>query len=275
MKRNNTLNQSAKDFLVDFQRSVQVGKQFSSKELEEAFIQSPYFLEKFHNYIPAAIRKSIWNAAVNYNDYWIMVRRGLYEKVGDSNQDESVTPTHTETHVKVNESIHEYFHSIGRNEYITFLSKNLSNVLNLKSQIEDPGLKHYHLSSKGIGDDLYFLTESYYKQLGRKSHKHWISDYITSEAKRIRDSNESKANKLKYEHMVPKNIYISKIKGALNKGELSTATLYQILHHYYIVCTVTTEEDDFLPSTKMPEDWDEIDPFYRYSVAGVTYQVNN
>lgn len=147
------------------------------------------------------------------------------------------------------------------------------NVLILKKEITDDFLRKYHLSSKGIGDDLYFLTESYFRQIGLFSGKHSISDFITPNAKIAIEEGKVSKN-LIYEHMIPKNLYIKQISEVTLAGELTEAFIYDLLIKYYFVCTVTKEEDDRLPLIKMDDDWDEINPYYRYEKAGIDFVPN-
>lgn len=42
----------------------------------------------------------------------------------------------------------------------------------------------------------------------------------------------------------------------------------------YYTCTVTTDEDRLLPQTRMPKEWDEENPFYRYEDIGIFFSHN-
>ncbi|OLN23959.1 hypothetical protein BTO30_00585 [Domibacillus antri] len=163
--------------------------------------------------------------------------------------------------------------AFNREEYIRHLSKNLFEVLMLKREIPDDFLRKYHLSSKGIGDDLYFLTESYFRQKGLFKGKHSMSDYITPNAMKAIESGIVSKN-LIYEHMVPKNLYIKQISEITLAGQLTEEFIYDLLIKYYFVCSVTKEEDEKLPSIKMADDWDGINPFYRYEKAGIEFLPN-
>lgn len=79
-----------------------------------------------------------------------------------------------------------------RLEFIEFLSKHLEEILQLKLEISDPRLKQYHLSSKGLGDDLYFLTESYHRQNGLYNGKYSMTDFITPQALLVLQQKEKK-----------------------------------------------------------------------------------
>ncbi|MBM7648435.1 hypothetical protein JOC78_001377 [Bacillus ectoiniformans] len=143
----------------------------------------------------------------------------------------------------------------------------------MKNQIKDEILKAYHLSAKGIGDSLYYLTESYYRQLGTYKGNHSMTDFITSNAKECLESGQI-SKKLVYEHMISKNLYIKEIVQAAKKGELREERIYELLLNYYYVCTVTVEEDKILPSIKMDDNWDSKNPFYRYEKIGITFMRN-
>lgn len=160
-----------------------------------------------------------------------------------------------------------------REEYIKYLSENLFDLLYLKNKIKDSYLRKYHLKSKSIGDDLYFLTESYFRKQGLFKGKYHMADFMTFKAENSLRTKD-KTVLLVYEHMVPKNIYINRIVKEINSGNLTEDFVYNLLNKYYYVCTVTKEEDKKLSSTKMPGGWDEINPFYRYDVAGIEYIPN-
>jgi hypothetical protein len=160
-----------------------------------------------------------------------------------------------------------------REEYINHLSQNLYALLILKKEIPDDFLRSYHLKAKSIGDDLYFLTESYFRQQSLFKGKYSMADFITPRAKEVLESKD-KSVKLIYEHMVPKNLYIKEIAAATISDNLTEEFIFNLLTNYYFVCTVTDEEDKKLPSTKMAEDWNKVNPFYRYEKAGIEFIPN-
>jgi hypothetical protein len=216
-----SLNDETLKFIHDFERNIANGEVFSNKELIERFNGSIYNKSQFNSYIAEAKSKSIW-WAVKRSGNWLMQKKGIYVK-----------------HFKSD---------LSRDDFIKHLSANLYQVLMLKKEIKDEVLRKYYFSSKGIGDDLFYLTESYYRQKGLYKGKHSMSDFITAKAKEIIESGASISNELKYEHMVPKNIYISKMTEATLVGKLREELIYELLHRYYYVCTVTAEEDRiFLP----------------------------
>jgi hypothetical protein len=143
----------------------------------------------------------------------------------------------------------------------------------LKKNIKDDGLRNYHFT-RGIGEDLYFLTESFYRQKNFSSFKHHISDFITEEAKDIILSGHT-SNKLIFEHMVPKNLYLSVIASAAIDDTLSEEMVYNLFNKYLYVCTIAKHtENKKLPGTSMGLEWDQEDPFFRYRSTGINFYPN-
>lgn len=70
------------------------------------------------------------------------------------------------------------------------------------------------------------------------------------------------------------HLYLSSLVTKAEQGVLNLAEIYSVMMKYYYTCTVTKEEDYLLPSTKMQDDWDEQNPFYRYQLAGVEFIEN-
>ncbi|MCH6265073.1 hypothetical protein [Neobacillus citreus] len=266
-----SLNDQTLRFIIEFEKSIPYGTRLENKKLVELFRQSSFYNRKFDTYIVNAINKAIWYA-IKRSGNWSM-ERGVYIKgyIADQNVGEVTienTPDPNRNIVSKG-----FISDSNRDIYIKHLSVNLYNVLMLKKHIDDEVLKAYHLSAKGIGDDLYYLTESYYRQLGVFKGKHSMSDFITPKAKMILDTGQI-SKKLMYEHMVPKNLYIGEIAQATKMGDLREERINELLSNYYYVCTVTIEEDKILPSIKMHEDWDSKNPFHRYEKAGITFFSN-
>jgi len=267
-----SLNEETLKFFLYFEKNVSNEAVFTNTELVERFKQSTFHHKEFETYIPTAINKAIW-FAIKRSGNWDM-KRGVYQKREDSLPNKEATVPTFEAEINI--PIHNKETSssaFSREEYIRHLSKNLFEVLMLKKEIPDDFLRKYHLSSKGIGDDLYFLTESYFRQEGLFKGKHSMSDYITPNAKKAIESGNV-SNNLIYEHIIPKNLYIKQISEVTLAGELTEAFIYDLLIKYFFVCTVTKEEDDKLPSIKMDDDWDGINPFYRYEKAGIDFLPN-
>jgi hypothetical protein len=267
-----SLNEETLKFVLKFEKSMPSGAVFTNTELVERFKQSTFHHKEFDAYIPTAINKAIWYA-VKRSGNWDM-KRGVYQKREDSsfNKETTVPVFGAESNIPIRNKETSCF-TFNREEYLRYLSKNLFEVLMLKKEIPDDFLRKYHLSAKGIGDDLYFLTESYFRQKGLFKGKHSMSDYITPNAKNAIESGNVSKN-LIYEHMIPKNLYIKQISEITLSGELTEEFIYDLLIKNYFVCTVTKEEDNKLPSIKMDDDWDGINPFYRYEKAGIHFVSN-
>lgn len=267
-----SLNEETLRFILDFEKNVPDGAIFTNTDLVEEFKQSSFFHQEFETYIPTAISKAIW-FGIKRSGNWDM-KRGVYKKREEALSSNYTTAPTFEAKINVPLLNKETsFFAFNREEYIRHLSKNLFEVLMLKKEISDDFLRKYHLSSKGIGDDLYFLTESYFRQKGLFRGKHSMSDFITTNAKKAIESGNVSKN-LIYEHMIPKNLYIKQISEVTLAGELTEALIYELLIKYYFVCTVTIDEDNKLPSIKMDDDWDGINPFYRYEKAGIEFLPN-
>ncbi|MDQ0216884.1 hypothetical protein J2S13_003382 [Oikeobacillus pervagus] len=135
-----------------------------------------------------------------------MKKRGAYQKRNTPSSKKETTVPAFESEINNPICNEGNPHSVfKREDYIQHLSKNLFGALMLKKEIPDDFLRKYHLSAKGIGDDLYFLTESYFRQKGLFRGKHSMSDYITPNAKKAIESGNVSKN-LIYEHMIPKNL---------------------------------------------------------------------
>ena len=159
-----------------------------------------------------------------------------------------------------------------RTEFINFLSQHLEQIINLKLQITDQRLRQYQMSPKALGDDLYFLTESFHRKNNLYNGKYSMTDFITPKALHILQEREKE--KLIFEHMVPKNIYLKPLVKKAIQGTLSYTEIYNVLMKYYYTCTVTEDEDNLLPSTKMQDGWDKQNPFFRYQLAGIHFIEN-
>ncbi|WP_211254629.1 MULTISPECIES: hypothetical protein [Bacillales] len=265
-----SLNEETLRFILDFEKNVPGGAVFTNTDLVERFKQSTFHHKEFETYIPTAINKAIWYA-IKRSDNWNM-KRGAYQKRKYSSSGTKPTVPAFEAEINVPVRNKETSSSaFNREEYIRHLSKNLFEVLMLKRDISDDFLRKYHLSSKGIGDDLYFLTESYFRQKGLYKGKHSMSDYITPNAKKAIESGNISKNLI---YMIPKNLYIKQISEIILAGQLTEEFIYELLIKYYFVCTVTKEEDNNLPSIKMAKDWDGVNPFFRYEKAGIHFVSN-
>lgn len=267
-----SLNEETMKFILNFENSVTGGAIFTNADLVEKFKQSTFHHNEFEAYIPSAINKAI-RYAIKRSGNWNM-KRGVYQKREESSSNKETTVPAFKTEINIPICNKEtYSFTSNREEYIRHLSKNLFEILMLKRDITDDFLRKYYLSSKGIGDDLYFLTESYFRQKGIFRGKHSMSDYITPNAKKAIESGNVSKN-LIYEHMIPKNLYIKQISEVTLAGKLTETFIYDLLIKYYFVCTVTKEEDNKLPSIKMDDNWDGINPFYRYELSDIHFEPN-
>ncbi|MBR3217618.1 MAG: hypothetical protein IKF69_14585, partial [Exiguobacterium sp.] len=293
-----SLNQNALEFIQELEK-VASKSTWTKHELVKKFIDSEFYHVKFESYYPSAIEKSIW-WAVKRSENWVM-SRSLYkieqkevksmthlDRVGNgfgiavvekqkedkkeeldfaTNSNEDVLDT-----VDISENImHPAILSISydRDALIRHLSEHLYEVTMLSLSIRDKGLRHYQLK-KGMGENLYFLTESYFRRLGLAKTKYRMGDFITEGAKE-RLINRIPSG-LVYEHMVPKNIYLNEFRELALRNELTRERIHHLLDKYHFICIITKEEDKLLSSTKMPDDWDGNNPFYRYEKAGIDFE---
>src|SRR5690606_5576114 len=114
--------------------------------------------------------------------------------------------------------------------------------------------------TKALGDDLYFLTESFHRKNNIYNGKYSMADFITPKALHILQQKEKV--RLIFEHMVPKNLYLNMLVEKAKQGNLTYTEIYNVLMKYYYTCTVTKDEDNLLPSTKMQDGWDGQNPFF-------------
>ncbi len=278
-----SLNESTLQFVLYIEDSFEEGTVITNEKLVELFRQSIYYKKVITSYYPTAISKSIWYA-VKRSGKWEQ-KRGNYRKLSNNLSESYLDKTEVEYSAETLETIEVESKLIDseldgevdqfdREAFIKHLSENLYLTIMLKKQIADPGLKKYHLSSKGLGDDLYFLTESYFKQLNQYKGKYSMTDFITPNAKKALQEMD-KSVRFVYEHMVPKNIYLNQIIEKTYLSELTEESIHILLDTYYYVCTVTKEENTLLPSTKMPINWDKTNPFARFEAAGIKFLPND
>ncbi|MEK4486917.1 hypothetical protein MHH81_15315 [Psychrobacillus sp. FSL H8-0484] len=214
---------------------------------------------------------------------WSIINKGIHENISYKHKDGSVytfNQKNNQIHncrskkeqpqMEINSSPKS--NKFQRVTFIEFLSRHLEQIIHLKLQINDQRLKQHHLSSKGLGEDLYFLTESYHRQNNLYNGKYSMTDFITPAALHILQQKEKA--KLIFEHIVPKNLYLNMLVKKAQEGILNYDEIYNVLMKYYYTCTVTEEEDYLLPSTKMQEDWDGHNPFYRYQLVGIEFLEN-
>ncbi|WP_216830580.1 hypothetical protein [Alkalihalobacterium elongatum] len=289
MKSSYNLNEQTLLFINDLGQVVEDGIVYTTADLVDLFKESMYYNDVLTTYSEPAVKKAI-GYAVTRSEQWNRIKKGYNQKDSKlvnspkENRNKAIVDINIKPHNNKKENIktqppnkemdnHRLRDSPFRKELIHFLTENLYNALLLKKEIKDDGLRKYHFT-KGTGEDLYFLTESFYRQKNLDSKKHSISDFITQKAVEIIESGET-SNKLIYEHMVPKNIYISVITRAAIHDQLTYYMIYELLDKYFYVCTIAkNSENEKLPSRTMGEGWDQINPFYRYEQADIVFFPN-
>ena len=132
---------------------------------------------------------------------------------------------------------------------------------------------------RGIGEGLNkFVANAYLKTLKATNHrrKHLASQFISLKAlEKIRNND---FDGLIFEHPVPKEEYIfTPCKDKAQNGSLTLDYINDLFQRYMVTVTITAEENDSLNSyhkDKMPENWDKIDIFARYTVAKIKFKKN-
>jgi intein/homing endonuclease len=152
------LNQATFDFIQEFEKGIENGSVYTRKELVHLFKSSPYYLDLFEKHQENAIAKAIgW--AVKRSKNWIM-NHGRYVK-------QSVAYPQQESFHYIEEisvSRKNIMTPFSRKEYIEYLSKRLYESLIVKNQLQDEVLRRYHFRSKKIGDELFFVQETFFKE---------------------------------------------------------------------------------------------------------------
>ncbi|MCM3390254.1 hypothetical protein M3649_19330 [Ureibacillus chungkukjangi] len=80
MEEKYSLNAETFKYILEFEKTVSIGKEYSKKELVELFRNSMYHKSLFDTYIQNAINKSIWYA-VKRSGKWALVKKGIYSIV--------------------------------------------------------------------------------------------------------------------------------------------------------------------------------------------------
>lgn len=279
-KNNYNLNEQTLNFLNYLGERMPEGTVYTTNELIDLFQQSSFYSQVVNSYYESAVTKAI-SYAVTRSSYWTRIKRGVNERKCSTNAgpqstkklDNTKIIDHSKNIIEVNaHSVNRVIDSSARKELIEFLASNMFDVLMIKRNIKDDGLRQYHFK-RGIGEDLYFLTESFYKQKKLSGFKHYISDFITEDAEAIIRSGQKK--NLIYEHMVPKNLYLSKIASEALNGTLTEEMVYELFNKYLYVCTISkNSENNMLPRTSMGLNWDKKDPFFRYKSVGIKFYPN-
>lgn len=118
---------------------------------------------------------------------------------------------------------------------------------------------------------MFEVQQSYFRKNGFSTNKYSMADYISAEAKEWIVTGKPLSNALRFDHMVPKNIFFNDFIQKIKKGTLTKEYVYHILFQYYFICTVTTEEDARLQTANMPNDWDNQNPFARYEKEKISF----
>jgi len=116
-----------------------------------------------------------------------------------------------------------------------------------------------------------FLSNAFIYLVKKESglNKYQQADWVSVEAKAFLEKNQKTS--LVYEHMVPKQRYIQKpCEMAAKTGHLSLGFVEKILMRYWRIAVVTKDEDMRLSRSKMPDNWDGVDIFARYKMAGIS-----
>ena len=75
-----SLNAETLNFIIDFEKAVPQGKQYTNKELVKLFRDSTFHKPIFDTYIKNAINKSIWYA-IKRSGNWSLTKKGVYTKI--------------------------------------------------------------------------------------------------------------------------------------------------------------------------------------------------
>lgn len=80
---------------------------------------------------------------------------------------------------------------------------------------------------------------------------------------------------LVFEHAVPKRRFIQQpCEDRARDGRLEVGFVLALLRQYWVLATVTKEEDRRLSRSTMPEPWDGRDVLARYNRAGISLVTN-
>jgi hypothetical protein len=121
-----------------------------------------------------------------------------------------------------------------------------------------------------------FMTLAYYRLMGGKNHK-TCSAWVTSSALEVLrgDTKRFQGKGLWLEHVIPKQRYITNYcESVAREREISADEIFVIMQKYFILATITKDENDLLDSNRlrnrMPAGWVEGDSvFGRYERVGI------
>jgi hypothetical protein len=118
----------------------------------------------------------------------------------------------------------------------------------------------------GIGEGLNkFLSNAYLKHCCKGINKYRTTHYASRAALAKMEQNDYTG--LVFEHLVPKDGYQKECENRAAAGDLTVEFIEDLLTKYWLVATITREEDSRLP--KMPTDWDREDCLARYKAVGI------
>lgn len=106
--------------------------------------------------------------------------------------------------------------------------------------------------------------------------KHKGCKYWSEEALRVWSVQKPSVKELVHEHLVPRKVLIHKL---FNEVEHEQNKIYEFLDKFCIGIVVTKAEDKALNNaklnSKMPDDWDNKDPWARYTAINLRVVENN
>jgi hypothetical protein len=80
MEERYSLNAETLKYIIEFEKTVPIEKEYSNMELVELFKKTFYHKPIFDTYIHNAINKSMWYA-VKRSGKWALIRKGIYRKI--------------------------------------------------------------------------------------------------------------------------------------------------------------------------------------------------
>jgi hypothetical protein len=117
-----------------------------------------------------------------------------------------------------------------------------------------------------------FLSNAYLHSFPKR-RKYELTQLISPAARdRLR---AGKPGGLVFEHLVPKRRFIQQpCEERAQQGQLDIAFVLALLDQYWVLATVTKDEDRRLSRSSMPQSWDGLDVLARYARAGVSLVAN-
>lgn len=117
-----------------------------------------------------------------------------------------------------------------------------------------------------------FLSNAYLSSF-RARRKHELTQLISPAAFELASAGRTAG--LVFEHVVPKRRFIQEsCEEHARRRTLHADFVLSLLRRYWVLATVTTEEDRRLTRGTMPTAWDGVDILVRYKSAGVVLVAN-